>query len=227
MGVSCGSFVFKRGQTASISLIFYKKSQQIITVSRWQKGPSVLSMTPSNTVLEWFALFVRTKHERTIQQILTDKGYEAYVPSLTVQRKWADRLKVVEVPLFPNYVFCRFNSKDRFPVVSTPEVYSVVGSGKSPLPIPDEEIHAIKRVVQSGAHVQSANAPLEAGELVTVISGPLTGLNGTVVRVKNSWCLVVTVTLLQRGVATEISRDAVRVIRHPTTFEAGTFQSMR
>jgi transcription antitermination factor NusG len=160
----------------------------------------------------WFALFVRTKYERTVDKTLNDKGYETYVPCCAVRRKWADRIKTAQVPLFPNYVFCRFDPAHRFPIVSTPEVYSVVGAGKTPTPIPDEEIAAIRRVVLSGTGI-IASSTFEPGEPVVVVSGPLRGLQGTVVRVRNEWRLVVMVSLLQRGVATEISRDDVKSVR--------------
>jgi transcription antitermination factor NusG len=161
---------------------------------------------------KWFALFVRTKYERTIGQTLIDKGYETYVPSRVVERKWADRIKTAHVPFFPNYVFCRFDPSNRLPIVSTPEVYSVVSAGRNPTPIPDEEISAIQRLVSAGTNVMAADTMYHAGERVVVVSGPLSGLQGTVVRVKNDCRLVVMVTLLQRGVATEISRDIVRPV---------------
>jgi transcription antitermination factor NusG len=168
---------------------------------------------PANQ-LQWFALFVRTKFERTIGRILSEKGFETYVPCQSVERKWADRIKLVDVPLFTNYVFCRFDSRHRFPVVSTPEVYSIVGIGKNPTPISDEEIASVQKIVQYGTSVKPATfaSAIAPGERVTVVSGPLTGVQGTVVRVKNKWRLVVLVSLLRRGVAAEINRDALRPI---------------
>ena len=169
-------------------------------------------MQASDGHINWFALFVRTKHERTIEKTLIEKGYETYVPCRAVERKWADRTKAAQVPLFPNYVFCRFNPADRFPVVSTPEVYSVVGAGRMPTAIPDEEIDGIRRIILSATSMTSMSS-LEPGEPVVVVSGPLSGLRGSVIRVRNEWRLVVMISLLQRGVATEISREHVKSLR--------------
>jgi transcription antitermination factor NusG len=158
---------------------------------------------------QWFALFVRTKYERTIGCNLTGKGYETYVPCHNVARTWADRIKITQVPLFPNYVFCRFDPKNRFPILTTPEVYSIVG----PTPIPVDELNAVQRMVEYGVSLSSAPALYE-GETVRVIAGPLKGLDGTVVKLKNSWRLVISVALLQRGVAVEINRDDVVKLGH-------------
>ena len=158
-------------------------------------------------------MFVRTKFERTVGRILLEKGYEAYVPCQYEKRKWMDRIKITEVPLFPNYVFCRFAPEHKLPILTTPDVYSIVGAGKHPTPVPFEEIYAVQRMLQSGVSLEAAHV-VGAGEPVRVIAGPLKGLEGTVMKIKNSWRLVVTVTLLQRGVAAEISRDDVERFRN-------------
>jgi transcription antitermination factor NusG len=162
--------------------------------------------------LAWFALYVRTKYERTIGQSLRDKGFETYIPCVPSERQWKDRRKTVEVSLFPNYVFCRFDLSDRFLILTTPEVYFIVGSGRQPVSIPDEQIASIERVVLHGTAVEALDA-MHEGKRVAVVSGPLTGLEGIVVKIKNADRLVVNITLLQRAVATEISRDAVQVIQ--------------
>jgi transcription antitermination factor NusG len=174
----------------------------------------------SSEQLDWFALFVRSKRERVVQRDLHNRGYETYVPLGLRKRRWADRVKLAEVPLFPNYVFCRFDPYDRLPVVSVPAVYSVVGSGKEPLPIPVEEIDAVRRAVQYGGAVEPTEHPL-AGQRARIASGPLGGLEGTVIKVKGTWRLIIMLTLLQRGIAVEIDRECVDVIR-PSTADAAT-----
>jgi transcription antitermination factor NusG len=161
-----------------------------------------------------------------VEQNLRSKGYETYVPYRHLSRPWADRIKVAEVPLFPNYVFCRFNPQNRLPIIITPQVYSIVGNGRIPMSIPDEEIEAVKRVVQHGDAIEATVQMIEPGERVQVVSGSLRGLEGTVVQVKGAWRLVVMVTLLQRGVAAEIDRESVRVIAPPVITVAGSPVSM-
>ena len=175
-------------------------------------------MVPTLSQLErpdqqWYALFVRTKYERVIEERLKDKGFETYVPTQPVHRKWADRIKVVDSPLFPNYVFCRFDPAASFPVVTTPDVRCVVGTGRNPTPIPAEEIYGLRQLVLHGKAVEAVDQMIEPGQRVVVVSGPLEGVEGTVIRTKGSLRLVVYITLLHRGVAAETDRHSVRPVR--------------
>lgn len=172
----------------------------------------------------WFALFVRTKFERAVERSLRDKGYETYLALQRQERHWADRVKIREVPLFANYVFCRFDLDKRGEVLKTPEVQFVIGSGKYPTPIPEHEIEAVRRVVLYGSAVESCG--VEEGEAVVVVSGPLTGLEGVVVKSKNRHRLVVNLVLLQRGVATEIDRSAVRSLTGPRGFSVAAAREL-
>src|SRR5690349_9027251 len=94
----------------------------------------------SANALEWFALYVRSKYERTVGARLQEKGYETYLPVRDEVRKWADRTTVVQAPLFPNYVFCRLDIRYRMPIIVTPDVYGIVGLRSAPTPIPSEQI---------------------------------------------------------------------------------------
>jgi transcriptional antiterminator NusG len=157
----------------------------------------------------WYALFVKTKYERSVTNSLREKGYEAYLPLRRIERRWADRVKIGEVPLFPNYVFCRFNLSDKLTIVATPEVHFVIGHGRRPTAIPEQEISAVRQVVEHGGDVESCES-VQTGEPVVVVAGPLKGLEGVVVKIKNQERLVVSIGILQRGVATEIDRRDLR-----------------
>jgi transcription antitermination factor NusG len=109
----------------------------------------------------------------------------------------------VEEPFFPGYVFCRFDVRDRMPVLNTPGVVSIIGIGKTPAPVEDAEIAALQGVVKSGCSAQPWPF-LHVGQYVRIDAGPLTGLVGRLVEVKKSSRLVISVTLLQRSVAVEI-----------------------
>jgi transcriptional antiterminator RfaH len=162
--------------------------------------------------LSWYALHVRTKRELSVQQQLRDKGYETYIPCLQHKREWADRTKVTTKPLFPNYVFCRFDANFRLPIVTTPDVYSVLSVGKQPVPVPAEELEAVQRVITLCTNLSATPQPLGEGERVLLTSGALKGLEGVVVRANDGWHLVVLITLLQRGVMTKINREDVEVL---------------
>jgi transcription antitermination factor NusG len=151
----------------------------------------------------WYALSVKPRHEKVATSSLQSKGLEVFNPLYTMRRRWSDRIKDVEVTLFPGYVFCRFGFERRMSVLCTPSVTSIVCVGKQAVPISNAEIAAIQAIVASGRSV--APCPyISPGHQVKVITGCLEGVFGTVVRVKGSCRVVVSIELLQRSVAVEV-----------------------
>lgn len=159
----------------------------------------------------WFGLRVRSKHEKVASTILRGKGYEEFPALYVSRRRWTDRDKTIEVPLFPGYVFCRFDINQRLPVLTTPGVVSVVSYGREPVPIDDDEILSIQQVISSGAPAKPW-PQLQTGERVRVEYGAMEGVEGTVLREKGEWKLIVSITMLQRSVSVEIDRDMVRPV---------------
>lgn len=163
----------------------------------------------------WFAIQVRTRHEIGIADYLSAKGYEQFLPLYKCRKNWSDRIKEVQAPLFPGYLFCRFDPSDRLPILKTPGVVQIVGNGRSPAPVCDAEIAALQKMVASGL----PNQPwpfLHAGDKVQIEAGPLRGLEGVLVAFRGSRHLVLSVTLLQRSVAVEIDCAFVSPIHPPT-----------
>src|ERR1017187_7741252 len=95
-----------------------------------------------DSAFPWFALHVRSNFERVSTTILESRGLEIYYPSFRSRRRWSDRIKEVERPLFPGYVFCRFDPDHRLPILTTPGILGVVGVGRIPAPIEENEICA-------------------------------------------------------------------------------------
>jgi transcription antitermination factor NusG len=157
----------------------------------------------------WYALHVRPRFERHVQTHLEDKGYEVFYPTYTTTRQWSDRVKSLAFPLFPGYVFCRFNVHARLPILITPGVNQVVGSGKTPIMVDEGELAAIRRVMESGVAAQPWPY-LKVGETVQIENGPLEGLTGIVTRIKSSDRLVVSVSLLMRSVAVELDSHWIK-----------------
>jgi transcription antitermination factor NusG len=160
----------------------------------------------------WYALTVRPRHERSASQCLRNKGLEEFSPVYRARRRWSDRIKEVELCLFPGYVFCRFSYEDRLLVLGTPAITSIVGFAKTPAPIPDTEIAAVLAMVKSGRRVEPWPY-LRAGEQVRIEDGCLQGLCGTLVRETDHWRAVVNVELLQRSIAVEIDRESLTQVR--------------
>jgi transcription antitermination factor NusG len=138
-----------------------------------------------------------------VATLLRGKGYEPFLPVYKRRRQWSDRIKELELPLFPGYLLCRFNPVARLPILVTPGVIQVVGIRKEPTPVDDAEIAAIQAAVRSGLPREPWPF-LHVGQRVRVESGPLSGLEGILLDLKGRHRVVLSVSLLQRSVAVEV-----------------------
>ncbi len=158
----------------------------------------------------WFAVMVRAKREKCANAILENAGYQCFLPLNKSIRRWSDRTKSSEVPLFPGYLFCRMDPQNRMTVLMTPGVIQILGIGKTPTPVKDGEIAAIQRIAESGLSAMPWPY-VQVGNVVRIENGPLRGLTGNVFKIKTGLKLVVSVELLQRSVAVEIDRGWISV----------------
>lgn len=162
--------------------------------------------------VDWYALHVHTRKENSIANQLQGQGFECFLPMYKSVRKWSDRIKELEQPLFPSYLFCRFDLTQRRPIVMTPGVLQIVGNGRSAIAIREEEISAIKLAVSAGIPAQPWPY-IEVGEKVRVTYGTLSGLEGILVNFKGSHRVIVSVSLLQRSVAMEVDAAWLSPVR--------------
>ena len=154
--------------------------------------------------LNWYAITVRSRSERLAAIALERKGYEIFLPSIRGLRKWSDRNKEVETPLFPGYVFARFDPLERLPILTTPAVVDIVGFGQKCAPVAEEELEAVRRVLE--CRVKCEPHPfLRTGEKVVIESGPLAGVEGILVEITQTRRLVVSITLLRRSINVELN----------------------
>jgi transcription antitermination factor NusG len=153
----------------------------------------------------WFAVRVKSRYEKTVATIAHNKGFEEFLPLYRNRRRWSDRVKSVELPLFPGYVFCRLDPQYRLPLLTIPGVLHFVGIGKTPIPIEESEIAAIQAAVQSGLYLEPWDY-LEVGQRVLLQEGPLAGMDGIFVGTSRQERIVVSVALLKRSVAVAIER---------------------
>jgi transcription antitermination factor NusG len=157
----------------------------------------------------WFALQTKYRHEQVVATQLLGKGYEPFLPACKSRRRWSDRVKEIEQPLFAGYLFCRFDPHNRLPILTTAGIVQIVGTGKIPVPVDETEIAQIQTAVRSGVPTQAW--PFQRiGQRVTVERGPLRGLEGSLLSMKGRHRLIVSVTLLQRSVAIELEESWVR-----------------
>jgi transcription antitermination factor NusG len=167
----------------------------------------------------WFGLHIKSNFEKVTASILEAKGLEVYFPSFRSRRRWSDRVKEIDQPLFPGYLFCRFDPHNRLPILTTPGVLSIVGVAKTPAPISDSEIFAVQRIVESGLAARPWPF-VQVGQRVVIERGPLSGAEGILLKFKNNYRIVVSVSLLQRSISAEIDIETVRAL-HSTPIPHG------
>jgi len=160
----------------------------------------------------WYALQLRSRWESSTAALLSGKGYQTFLPTCKNAKRGNGRAKEVQAPLFPGYLFCRFNVCDRLPVLITPGVISVVGTGRIPIPVEESEIEAIQRMVSNGMRVEPCPY-LEVGQVVRIEDGALTGIEGVLTSFKGTRRIVVSISLLRRSVALEIDRCVVSPVQ--------------
>ena len=168
-------------------------------------------MADSRSTNPWYALRVKSKFEAVAAAGLSGKGYEPFLPLYKAKRRWSDRVKELDLPLFPGYVFCRFDALTRLPILTTPGVLAVVGYGREPVALDESEIAAVQAIIASGLPAMPWPF-LRTGNAVLIEQGPLSGLEGIVLSLKKECRLIVSVTMLQRSVGVEIDREWVRPI---------------
>ena len=136
-------------------------------------------------VRKWLAVYTRPRWEKKVNQLLTEKGVESYCPLNKVRRKWSDRVKVVEEPLFKSYVFVKVNDEDRSDVRMTSGVINFVYWQGKPAVIKEKEIGAIKRFLDEYQNVEVQPLEVKINQRVKITTGPLMDQEGQVLEVKN------------------------------------------
>jgi transcription antitermination factor NusG len=159
----------------------------------------------------WYALEVHNKLAAPVCHSLTEKGFECVHATYRVTRQWCDRTSICEVPLFPGYIFAKFDANDRFPVVVTQGVKRVVSFGRIPAVIPTDEIESIKVALRSGLPLEPHVVPA-VGQWVAITSGPLAGVKGILMDVRKGLRVILSVPLINRSVAVEIDYNVLRAL---------------
>jgi len=157
----------------------------------------------------WFAIWTRSRHEKAVEEQLSSRDVEAFLPTIPRWSRWKDRKKKIDWPLFPGYVFARFVPENTLPILKCSGVVSIVSFEGKPAPIPEFEIAGIRRLVES--EIQFDPCPfVREGMLVEVIHGPLKGVIGRLVRKGSHARLVLSVDLIGRAVMVTVDAADVR-----------------
>src|SRR5579864_1200201 len=166
------------------------------------------SLTTPASDQQWYALAVRPRHDRAVSGALEHKGYQTLVPLYKKRRRYSVRFRESELPLFPGYIFCRFDPLTRLPILTTPGVIQILGAGRMPIPVQESEIASLQTALRLQLPVQPFPF-LETGQRVRITEGALAGVEGIVTSFKQCLRLVLSISLLQRSVLLEIDRDCV------------------
>jgi len=168
---------------------------------------------------QWYAICTRHQHEKAVSERLSGIGFEVFLPTYQVARQWKDRVKHLSLPLFPCYVFLRCVLGQRLEVLATPGVHSLVTFAGRPAPIPEIQVDAIRRVIES--HLQVEPHPfLSCGDWVRVKFGPLAGIEGILIRKKTAYRLILSAQLLGQSIAVEVDAFSVEPLSQGATVKS-------
>jgi transcription antitermination factor NusG len=173
------------------------------------------SMQSTSESRDWYAFRVRPRHEKLVSMSLRGKGYEEFLPLTKSKRKWADRSPIIEMPLFPGYIFCDTERTEIGKIRCTRGILDVIRAGSAPLPADRGEIEGLRKATKAELELESLPYidPATAGRL-RIISGPLNGLDGMLVQVRGKERLILSVDLLCRSVLVEVPLSSVAYLTY-------------
>jgi transcription antitermination factor NusG len=162
----------------------------------------------------WYVLHTRSRFEAVVQEGLMKKSHEVFLPRVRVRSRRRDRVVLLDVPLFPGYVFVRsdLHPHHHLDILKTAGVVRMIGNKDGPIPVPPEAVDSLRIMVQSGAPIATGTR-FRRGDLVMVVNGPFTGVTGHFVRYRNADRVLVRIEALGQFAAVEV--DAADVERVP------------
>ncbi len=159
----------------------------------------------------WYALYTRSRAEKKVDKELTNRGIEHFLPLIRQVRQWSDRKKIVEMPLFPGYVFVNIRLKDRIPVLQSEGAVRLVSFNGKPAPIPRSQVEDVRRLLggQSKPKLEPF-AYFNVGDWVKIVHGPFAGVKGKLIQHRGQTRLLVGIALIEQAVSVEVELSWVR-----------------
>jgi transcription antitermination factor NusG len=151
----------------------------------------------------WFAAYTSPRHEKHVSQQMQHRGIQNFLPLYKSMRRWKDRRKELELPIFPGYLFVRMALRERVRVLQVPGVVQLVSFQGRPAPLPDSEIEMLRGQLSQSGTLQP-HPFLTVGRRVRVTNGPMSGMEGLLARKKEKFRVVLSIELIQRSVAVEV-----------------------
>jgi transcription antitermination factor NusG len=175
-------------------------------------------------VKSWYAIYAKHQHEKVVADLLAKKDFDVFLPLYETVHRWKDRTKKVLLPIFPSYLFLRTSLTRRIEVLQTPGVFKIIENCGRAVAVPESEIEAVQRLVSSAVKAEPCSF-VQCGDVVRVRTGPLSGLKGTLTRIKNQYRVVVSVELLRQSVSAEVDLDCVDLLERQS--ESAAYAGMR
>ena len=160
-------------------------------------------LSSAETEGNWYALYTCARHEKRVAQQIERRSFSCFLPVYRSVRRWKDRRKELELALFPGYVFVRMALEKKLRVLEVPGVVHLVSFNGQPAPVPAEQIETLRERLSNAGRIEP-HPYLSKGRRVRVRSGAMEGLEGIVVRRKDSCRIVFSIDLIQRSVAVEV-----------------------
>ncbi len=161
----------------------------------------------------WYAVYVRSRHENKVSSQLQSKGIEVFLPLVKKFRQWKDRKKCVSFPLFPGYLFVKITTDHEqfINVLKVKGVVKILGDSSGYTPVPEEQVTTIYKMVHS--HLAIDEHPyLTEGQKVRITDGPLAGVQGILVSKDKEHRVVVSIDILQKGVSVKVDIRAIEPV---------------
>ena len=161
----------------------------------------------------WYVLHTKSRFENVVHEGLLKKNLDAFLPKIKVQSKRRDRRLMIQVPLFPGYLFVRSDLSPRrhLEIVKTVGAVRLIGTKDGPVPVPDDTIASLEIMVSTELPV-STGSRLKRGDRVVVVSGPFAGVTGTFVRYRGKGRVVVNIEALGQYAGVEVDKNDVEPV---------------
>ncbi len=158
---------------------------------------------------QWIVVRSKPRSEKVAHNELVKKNIESYLPLLKERRKWSDRKKWVEFPLFSSYLFARIDIKDSIFVLQTQGVNTIVKFGKQIAIVQNSVIEAIRLAMEGGYELEPVEYFVE-GNIVEVVAGPMKGVKGIVAKLKGQNRLIIKIDAIQQALSIQIESKFIR-----------------
>ena len=164
-----------------------------------------------NILPNWYALSTKARHEKKVHSQLLQKGITSYLPLQTIHRRWSDRYKEVQEPVFSCYIFVKIPLKQRLEVLQTDGAVRLVSFNGIPATIPEDQVNAIRTILENKYQIERVDY-LTPGQKIEVIQGPLKGIRGILVEVKNRHRLILRIDSIMQAISFNIDYRDIKII---------------